>query len=74
MPEALGYDSRYFADSIVPSQQFLDSENEFLVISDPTEQWFVRRVKDNPAFAVERIGQIIRENDTDTLWHVHRLH
>jgi len=66
--------SGYYADSIAPSQQFLDTKSEFLVISDPKEQWFVRRVKDNPAFAVERIGQIIRENDTETVWHVHRLH
>lgn len=63
----------YYANHIQNSDLFLSQQRNFWVISDPTELWFDRHVRNNPAFKIEQVGEFRRELDTETVWHVSRV-
>ena len=63
----------YHAASIEQSSEFLARQADFWVITDPTEQWFARRIQNNLTFATQKVGTFQREDRTETVWHIHRL-
>lgn len=62
----------YFSDSIVDSDKFLNTINDFIVVDDANILWFERRILHNPRWDIQKLSDYRHGFWSETIWKVHR--